>query len=153
MRKLTMWVIIVMTAVGGVACRLVVGANGWAGQPYSVTIAPHITGCGQSPSGSAVMMLDHDVPCTIQPSVLHGGDEVLTSSGRTLVTNYKLTGADLQDGDATWVTSANFLSRTYNCGGTGPASQITLSVQAASSANRADEAGAYSASIVLTASW
>ena len=153
MKKLTMRVIIVMTAVGGVACGLVVGANGWAGQPYSVTVAAHITGCRQSPSGSTDMMLDHDVPCTIQPSVLHGGDEVLTSSGRTLVTRYKLTGDDLQDGDTTWVTSTDFHTRTYNCGGTGPTSRITLWVQAASSANRADEAGAYSASIVLTASW
>ena len=78
---------------------------------------------------------------------------MLTCNGDSLTTSYKLTGPSLRNPDADWVGSQAFVTRTYEVQGDGPASDITLSVRAAATGNRANEAGAYSASVVLTVSW
>ncbi len=128
------------------------GAN-WSGQPYTLAVPDHITARGQARSGSLAMTLDHDTPCTITVSVATAGDEVLASAGDTLVTSYKLTGTSLQNGDGDWVDSSTFLTHTYNVLGTGPGDEITLWVRAAAASNRANNAGAYTASVILTTSW
>ena len=142
--------------VSGLICAaagLAFGAASWSGQPYTLAVPDHITGAGQVRSGSLVMTLDHDTPCTITVSVAEAGEEVLASAGDALVTNYKLTGAALQNGDAEWVDSSTFLTRNYSVEGTGPFDEITIWVRAAASSGRANNAGTYSASVILTASW
>jgi hypothetical protein len=99
------------------------------------------------------MTLDYDTPCTITVSVAKAGDEVLASGGDTLATSYKLAGAALQNGDGDWVDSSTFLTRSYSVQGTGPFDEITIWVRAAASSGRANNAGTYSASVILTASW
>ena len=139
-----------ISAAGGLALG---GAN-WSGQPYTLAVPDHITGAGQARSGSLVMTLDHDTPCTITLSVTKAGDEVLASAGDTLATSYKLTGAALQNGgDGDWVDSSTFLTRNYSVPETGPSDGITIWVRAAASSGRANNAGTYSASVILTASW
>ena len=142
--------------VSGLICAtggLALGGASWSGEPYALAVPDHITGSGQARSGSLVMTLDHDVPCTITVSVAKAGDEILASAGETLVTSYRLTGAALQNGDADWVDSSTFLTRSYNVPETGPSDGITIWVRAAAGSGRANNAGAYSASVILTASW
>jgi hypothetical protein len=130
------------------------GAASWQGEPYSVAIATHITSVGQTPvSGSTNLSLQHDAPCDILVSVSAGGNEVLTLGGRTLTTSYKLQGAAVSNPDADWVSSAVFLTQTYHVLGVGPLDTLTLSVLATPPANRAPDAGVYSASVILTATW
>jgi len=127
------------------------GDPSWDAQPYSVPIPTHISSINQVPvEASKDMTLSHDVACTIAVSGL-ASDAVLTSSGRTLTTAYKLTG-NLSNPDGAWVASATFIGRTYPVG-TGPNSTITLSVQATPPSNQAPGAGTYTAKITLTASW
>jgi len=129
------------------------GGASWAGQPYSVTMPTHITALGQSFNSSSNLTLQHDVSCSIGVSVAQAGDEILTNGGATLTTSYKLTGAGLQNGDAGWVASTAFLAHTYNVPSTGPTDIVTISVKADAPADHAPEAGAYTASIILTVSW
>jgi len=146
----------IAVVVSGLICAaggLALGGATWSGQPYTLAVPDHITGAGQVRSGSLVMTLDHDTPCTIAVSVAKAGDEVLASAGDTLATSYKLTGAALQNGDAEWVDSATFLTRNYSVQGTGPSDGITIWVRAAAGSGRATDAGTYSASVILTASW
>ncbi len=142
--------------IGCVAHSSVFGALGWQASPYTVTIATHFTGTSQAQSGSTVMTLKHPQPATIQASVVTAGDEVLTSSSSDiLVTSYQLTGAALGGtADTGWVASSAFIlpARSYTTVGAGP-SDITISVQGVSAANRANDAGAYTATIILTATW
>ncbi|MGA2498350.1 MAG: hypothetical protein ABSH20_11450 [Tepidisphaeraceae bacterium] len=125
----------------------------WLGQPYSVSIPTHINGINQVITSSSNLTLHHDVACDILVSVAVAGNEVLTTGGRTLTTAYKLTGADVSNADGAWVPSATFITKTYHVVGTGPNSTITIAVQATPPSNRAADAGAYSASITLTATW
>ncbi len=140
----------------GTACAgqsLTFGGAGWPGQPYSLGITEHVTAPGQVRSGSVAMTLEHDAPCMISVSVGEAGDQMLTCNGDTLTTSYKLTGASLQNPDTGWVGSQTFLTRTYDVQGNGPTAEITIGVRAAASATRANQAGTYSASVVLTVSW
>ena len=142
--------------VAGLICAaggLALGGATWSGQPYTLAVPDPITGAGQARSGSLVMTLDHDTPCTITVSVAKAGDEVLASAGDTLVTRYKLTGAALLNGDEAWVDSSTFLTRNYSVPETGPSDGITLWVRAAAGSGRATNAGTYAASVILTASW
>ena len=138
------------------ACNGAAGATGWAQPTGSVTISTHFQATSQSWSGSTVLTLNHDGAVTIQASVATGGDEVLTASTNdALVTSYKLTGAALggsADGD--WVSSSAFISpaRSYSVEGTGP-SEITFWARGTSAADRANDAGTYTAVIILTATW
>jgi hypothetical protein len=141
------------TALAVAACGSALGDASWTGQPYSATVAEHLTGTGQARSGSLAISLSHDVPCTVAVSVDRAGDEVLRLDGDWLATSYKLNGAALENGDAEWVDSTTFLSRSYAVPGTGPADELTLWVRAAAAPDRANEAGTYTAAIVLTASW
>jgi len=134
-------------------CRPASGGASWSGQPYTLAIPDHITGLAQARSGSLVMTLDHDLPCTITISVAEAGDEVLASAGDTLVTSYMLTGAALGNGDTEWVDSSTFLTRNYSVQGTGPSDGIKIWVRSTASSARANDAGEYSASVILTASW
>jgi len=146
----------IAAVVSGLICAaggLALGGATWSGQPYTLAVPDHITGAGQTRSGSLVMTLDHDTPCTITVSVAKAGDEVLASAGDVLVTSYKLTGAALLNGDEAWVDSSTFLTRNYSVPETGPSDWITLWVRAAASSGRANDAGTYSASVILTASW
>jgi hypothetical protein len=146
----------IAAVVSGLICAaggLALGGATWSGQPYTLAVPDDITGAGQARSGSLVMTLDHDTPCTITVSVAKAGDEVLASAGDTLATSYKLTGAALQNGDAEWVDSSTFLTRNYSVPETGPSDGITLWVRAAAGSGRANDAGTYSASVILTASW
>lgn len=146
----------IAVVVSGLICAaggLALGGANWSGQPYTLAVPDPITGAGQARSGSLVMTLDHDTPCTITLSVEKAGDEVLASAGDTLATSYKLTGAALQNGDAEWVDSSTFLTRNYSVPGPGPVDTMTIWVRAAASSGRATNAGAYSASVILTASW
>jgi hypothetical protein len=144
---------IILVAAGCAVCGLAFGAASWSGQPYALIVGNHITGPAQAPTGLLAMTLDHDGPCTIGVSVDHAGNEVLNCSGETLVTGYKLTGAALQNGDADWVSSSAFLTRNYDVQGNGPSDPITLWVRAAGASSRANNAGTYSASVILTVSW
>jgi type 1 fimbria pilin len=127
------------------------GATQWLGLPYSVTMASHISGVGQACEGTKALTLEHDGPCTIHVSVNTGGDEVLTlggSGGPTLETFYKLTG--MADQDAGWLTSTNFLARTYNTPAGAGTENLTLSVRGLAPADKAPTAGNYQATIILT---
>jgi len=146
----------IAVVVAGLICAaggLALGGANWSGQqPYTLAVPEHITGARQAPIGSLEMTLDHDTPCTITVSVAKAGDEVLTSAGDTLVTSYKLMGAALQNGgDGDWVDSSTFLTRNYSVQGTDP--KIKIWVEAAAGSGRANNAGTYSASVILTASW
>jgi hypothetical protein len=142
--------------VAGLICAaggLALGGANWSGQPYTLAVPDHITGAGQKHIGSLEMTLDHDTPCTITVSVAKAGDEVLASAGDTLATSYKLTGTALQGGgDPAWVDSSKFLTGNYSVA-EGEDPKITIWVQAAASSGRANDAGTYSASVILTASW
>ena len=142
----------VIAAIAYAMCRLAFGGNAsWEDDPYSLTIPTHFTGVGQVRSGSVGMTLDHRAPCTVQVSVANGGDEVLTCSGDTLLTQYKLTGLMLEGGgDATWVDSSTFRTKVYTIVGDGKGVVMTLWVQATSASARANNAGTYSASVILT---
>jgi hypothetical protein len=133
-------------AAGGLA----LGEASWYDQPYTLDVLDHITGIGQEPNGSLVMRLDHVTPCTIVVSVA----TELISAGNTLATSYKLTGTDLENGgDGGWVDSSTFLNRNYEVLGAGPSSDVTIWVRATASSDKANDAGTYSASVILTASW
>ncbi len=136
-------------AAGGLA----LGDASWSGQPYTLAISNHITGRGQVQSGSLAMTLNHDAPCTITVSVETAGDEALASANDTLVTSYKLTGTALQNADGDWVDSTTFLTHSYNVLGAGPGDEITLWARAVAGTNRANNAGDYTASVILTTSW
>jgi hypothetical protein len=141
----------------GVPCLSAWASAQWTQPTYSLTIASHLTGSGDAQSGSTVIALEYDGPVTIQASAASAGSEVLTSASHdTLTTSYKLTGAALGGtADNDWVPSATFVSpaKSYSVEGTGPSSEITLSVRAQTAAGRANDAGGYTASVVLTASW
>ena len=105
----------------------------------------------------AVLTLNHDGAATIQASVQVSGDEVLTSTSTsdTLATSYKLTGAALgASADGDWVSAAAFIApeKSYTVEGTGP-SEITFWAQGISTADRANDAGTYTGSIILTVTW
>ncbi len=136
------------------ACGVLLAGASWVGQPYSVTIANPITARNQSQSDSLTMTLEHDKVCDIDVSVAQAGDEVLRSStDDTLTTDYMLTSSAIQGGgDATWVPSSQFVGGNYKVTGTGP-SDITIWVLATSAPDRANDAGTYSAQVILTATW
>jgi hypothetical protein len=131
------------------------GVTAWVGGPYSVSMSSHINGTaggsGQSVTGSTVLPLSHDTPCTISVSVNTLGDEVLTMGAYSLTTSYKLTG--IASGDAGWVDSTTFLTHTYAVPGSNITDNVTLSVKGTAPANTAPEAGTYSATIILTATF
>ena len=133
------------------------GVTGWAQPEYTAALSPNITGTGQACTDSPVMMLNHDGAATIQASVVQAGDEVLThdTTADTLVTSYKLTGAALgASADADWVSSTDFIApaRSYNVEGSG-LSEITFHVRGEAAPLRANDAGTYSASIIVTVLW
>jgi len=135
------------------ACGLLLAA-GWAGQPYAVSVANHISARKQSQSDSLKMTLQHDSPCSITVSVAQAGDEVLTLSGSDILTTaYMLRGPSLQNGDGDWVASSVFLTHSYLVEGNGPSDEITIWVCATSADDRANDAGSYSSAVTLTASW
>lgn len=143
-------------AVGAV-CGSASAITGWAQPEYTATPAPHITGLGQACTDAIILVLDHDGVAAIQASAIQPGDEVLTheTTGDTLATSYKLTGAALgASSDTDWVASAQFIlpARSYSVEGVGP-SDITFHVQGEAAAVRANDAGTYTASIVLTVTW
>ncbi len=125
----------------------------WQDAPYSFETDGHITFPGQVRDGTLEMTLAHDQPCRVSVSVAQAGDEVLSIDGDALTTSYKLTGPSVLNPDEHWVGSQTFISRTYDVDGHGPTSDITLSVRVAAAGDRANNAGEYSASIVLTVSW
>ncbi|HEY4330298.1 MAG TPA: hypothetical protein VGN88_11225 [Phycisphaerae bacterium] len=139
---------------GALGLHVFTGATAFLGTPYSVTMSTHITGIGQSFTGSTGMMLEHDTQCTLSISVNTLGDEVLKSTtpgGGFLTTQYKITG--IADGDAAWLDSTTFLSRTYSVPGNNITDNMTLWVQGTAPPNIAPEAGTYTAAIIITATF
>jgi spore coat protein U-like protein len=131
-------------------CALAMGDTQWLGQPYSVVMTDHIRGLGQSSTGSTVLTLTHDSLCTLTVSTPQAGDEVLRQGGpggATLDTAYMIT--DIAAGDADWVGSTAFLTRSYLIPGNGTV-HPTLHVKGTAPTDRAPEAGTYTATIVLT---
>jgi len=144
-------------AAVGAACGSASAITGWAQPEYTATPAPHVTGLGQTCADSIILVLDHDGDAALQASAVQPGDEVLThqDTGDTLTTSYKLTGAALgASSDTDWVAAAQFVlpARSYSVEGVGP-SDITFHVQGEAAAVRANDAGTYAASIVLTVTW
>jgi hypothetical protein len=126
-------------------------ATQWSGLPYSVTLSSHINAVGQTSTGTRSIFLSHDAACTISVSVAVAGDEVLTlggSGGPTLQTYYRLTG--MADNDASWLTSTQFLSRTYTTPAGSGMEFLTLRVQGVAPSDKAPPAGNYHASVILT---
>ncbi len=142
--------------VSFIACAYALGATGWARPEYTATVSTHFSGASQAHSGSTVLVLNHDRAATIRVSVATAGDEVLTSVyNDTITTSYKLTGTALggsADGD--WVSSAAFISpaHSYSVEGVGP-SEITIWVRGICAADRSNDAGAYTGSVILTVTW
>jgi len=132
---------------------LALADGAWLDGPYTLAMEESITAGGRESSGSVVMTLVHNEPCQISMSVLHEGDEVLSCNGDTLTTNYKLAGENLQNPDAEWIDPQTFLQKAYQIMSFGPESQVTLWVRATASMMRANEAGNYEASLVMTLSW
>ncbi|HUU91852.1 MAG TPA: hypothetical protein VM238_11675 [Phycisphaerae bacterium] len=144
-------------AAVGAACGSASAITGWAETEYTATASPHITGLGQTCTDAIILVLDHDGDAAIQASTVQPGDEFLThqTTGDTLATSYKLTGAALgASSDADWVAAAQFIlpARSYSVQGVGP-SDITFHVQGEAAPTRANDAGTYTASIVLTVTW
>lgn len=134
-------------------------AASWVESSYQATIATHFNASGQAQSGSVTLVLNHTEAegVSLNASAGSPGSEVLkhNTSNDTLATQYKLTGTALDDGaDNDWVSASDFIdpARSYPVSGVGP-SEITLHVRGVSSSGRASDAGTYSASLVLTASW
>lgn len=153
MRRLSRQLLAAAATIGLAAHGLSYGGNAWVGKPYSGSISTHFTGCGQTLSGTVNLSLSYTAPCTCTVSVAGQGDEVLTHNGDTLTTRYKLTGVMLSGGgDASWVDSTTFRTKAYTLVGDS-AGVMTLWVEGTSASNRANEAGAYSASLTLTLAW
>jgi hypothetical protein len=156
MRNVTFRSVLLVVIVHVLCPGHCLGATGWAQPNYSLTITAHIAGSNVSQWDSTVMTLNHDGAATIQASVTTSGNEVLTSaSSDTLATSYKLTGAALgATADSDWVASLTFISpaKSYSVEGVGP-SDITLWLRGTSSSGRANDAGDYTASVVLTVTW
>ncbi len=135
------------------------GVDGWVSPTYNLDIATHFTQVGQQQGGSVVMTLVHSVDVTLNASAEGANTEVFVcqtgGSTDTLVTKYKFTGADLSAPDATWVTSTDFINpgRSYQVPYTDGVSEITLQTQCTSDAGRAQDAGSYTASLRITATW
>lgn len=129
----------------------------------NVTIAAgdfsaHITSAGDTTGITATedMTLFFNVDVNIVPSdAVNSG--VLTSAGSdTLVTTYKLTGADMTNPDGDWIATGTFIGKSYaqtHAAGDGDC-VITLGVKAATEASGAGacpDADDYSTTITLTA--
>ena len=125
-----------------------IGVTAWVGGPFTVVMTTPIAHVGESFSGSSEMPLAHDATCSLSISASNGSEVLKNAGGAALDTQYKVTG--IADGDATWVDSTSFLSRTYSVPGNNTTTNITLWVQGTAPANTAPEAGAYSATITLT---
>lgn len=134
-------------------------ADGWTPPSYNLEILTHFTQVAQQHVGSVVMTLEHTQDVTLNVSANGAGKEVFTcqapGSTDTLLTRYKLTGADLVAPDTEWVSSSDFIqpSRTYLVPYTDGVSQITLEAQCTASDGRAQDAGSYTGSLIITATW
>jgi hypothetical protein len=126
-------------------------ATGWLGAPFSLSIPTHINTLSQISDGSTILPLEHDTPITVSVSVPAPGTEVLSCGSFSLTTSYKITG--IASGDANWVNSSDFLTHTYFLPGSNITDQLTLWVRAQAPSDRAPDAGTYSATITLTATW
>lgn len=148
-------------ALAGVALAtgLAMGGGVWQGQPYSLTVPTHVSAPGGAVGGSVVLALDHDVACTISVTATAAGSEVLRHGGQSLTTYYKLTGSSLGDPDPNgdqpadpgWIDSSTFITRQYHT--SNPSNHVVLCVKGVAPSNQAVDAGAYTGSLTLTATW
>ena len=145
------WPALVLCAIG-LLCWPAFGVTHFSAGNYNLTISSHFTSVGQSCTGSAVISLTHDTPCTLGISVARLGDEVLSNGVQSLETSYKLTGSALLNPDASWVDSNSFLTHTYTIPSTG-VDDITLWAQGTAPPNTATDAGDYTGALILTVSW
>jgi hypothetical protein len=132
----------------------------WRDNNPSITLA-NFTASGQTKSNTVVLTVWTNVAATITPSTSDGKNGILTSATTdTLTTDYKMTGADLgATADGAWKTSGAagtfFVGNTYTVqyvNGTG-AYTMTMNAQGTSSAAKANDPGAYTCQVVLTATW
>jgi hypothetical protein len=122
----------------------------------------HITAVNTAQHATKALVIYTNSNVTIAPTAgAHSG--ILTNGTQTLVTQYKLTGADLSTtADSSWknagTASGEFFDSANNAyaithvSGTGSYT-VTLNVQMTSQTNQAPDAGDYTAGLTLTASW
>jgi hypothetical protein len=128
------------------------GVTHFSAPNYNLTMSSHIVASGQTCSGSTVLTLTHDSPCTLAISVARLGDEILSNGTETLTTSYKITGGTLLNPDPDWVDSNSFLSHIYTFPGTG-IDDITIWAQGTAPPHTAADAGDYTGALILTVSW
>jgi hypothetical protein len=128
-----------------------IGATNWISTSYTVTMDTAISHVGESFSGSSELSLVHDTQCTLIVSATGGSEELKNAGGSKLTTHYKLTG--VTGGDSAWVDSTTFLTHTYIVPGNNTTTNMTLWVQGTAPSNRAPEAGLYTATIIITATF
>jgi hypothetical protein len=131
----------------------------WTDVAPSITLA-NFTASAQTKSNTVLLTVWTNKGATITPSTADGKDAVLTKGTEILTTVYKMTGADLVTPDNSWKTSG--AAGTFNTGGNSYTVQqaggtgvytMTMNAQATTSAVKANDAGAYSCQVVLTATW
>ena len=132
----------------------------WTDVNPSITIAAPFTASAQAKDSDVLLTVWTNVGATITPTTADGKLGVLTSDHDTLTTEYQMTGADLVTPDAAWKSSG--AAGTFNTGGNSYTVKLvdttgiytmTMKAQATTSATKANDAGAYSCQVVLTASW
>ena len=126
------------------------GGATWVSPTYTLNTSAHISAVGQVRTGSINLTVNHDAPCTLTVA----GNPTLTNGSSTLATAYKLTGPGyVTNRDVAWVPAATFLTHSYGITNPGPATTLTLDVQATPPPDAAPDAGVYTATVTLTVSW
>jgi len=132
----------------------------WRDSDPSITMPEAFTASAQTKDSDVLLTVWTNVGATITPTTADGKLGVLTSDHDTLTTEYQMTGADLVTPDAAWKSSG--AAGTFNTGGNSYTVKLvdttgiytmTMKAQATTSATKANDAGAYSCQVVLTASW
>jgi hypothetical protein len=136
------------------SATLSLGATAWLGPTYTLDL-PHVHQTNQTVTSQLDLNLQHDTTCDITVHVTRAGGEVLTEpGGTTLSTYYMLTGACLLTQDADWVSSADFLARTYHVQTNGPTTDVIhLAVKGVSPAGHAVPEADYTTGFVLTVTY
>jgi len=131
----------------------------WRDSDPSITPA-NFTASAQTKDSDVLLTVWTNVAAAITPTTTDGKLGVLTSDHDTLTTEYQMTGADLVTPDVAWKSSG--AAGTFITGGNSYTVKLvdttgiytmTMKAQATTSATKANDAGAYSCQVVLTATW
>lgn len=131
-----------------------IGAGDWTGGASG-----HVAATDTTITVTKVLTLYGNVETTITPTTT-SNDGILTNGTETLTTSYKITG-DVGTPDVAYKAAGTGGGQFFNAGNTyavthvpGDGSYaISLGVKLESAANRAQDAGNYTCSIKLTATW